>query len=118
LRICSNQDDFGETWKTGRWIPNPETEVGERRRKAWQFATKLRRQQTAKKEGTLFRKERKLWRKDNLSLDMMKKKVEHFLEMKNKQKPSIHFFLSKIGTKNAFIYYFNRDLCNLFFRAL
>ena len=40
LRICSNQDGFEETWKTGRWIPNPEMEVGERRRKAWQFATK------------------------------------------------------------------------------
>lgn len=63
LKICGNQDGFEEMSKTGRWIPNPEIEIGERRRKAWQFATQLRRQQTGKR-GTLFKKAKEFLEKD------------------------------------------------------
>lgn len=87
LRICSNQEDFEETSKTERWIPNPEIEVGERRRKAWQFATKLRRQQTAKK-GTLCKKKRKFWRKDRYDDE------GGTFSRDEEQTKTFHFFLS------------------------
>ena len=101
LRMCSNQADFEATSKTGRRIPNPEIEAGERRRKAWQFATKLTSKATHGEEGHTVQEGKQVWRKDKY---VMLEKVQHFLKMTNKQKPVTSFLslFSKNETKNAF----------------